>query len=242
MEKVSIFLIIYIITQAHLMAQEKCCSWVENKILPTTPQKCYDTLTFKESLTIWERDKKIYKNSYTYLVGKLNDYTQIEVQNGKVVSRKHYSYEQELDTTIWICEPNVKDCSVQKRIDSLRKIKNDEYRALLRNHVKDHAINYLKPRYFNCWEEYDFIGRHDIDGFAPKTFDELYEECANLLQTQYDGVHKLRHYFAVNKEGYICSCYAISPYYTAHGEHPKEGFKIVRFQWKNDISYNVHNK
>ncbi|MEQ8243974.1 hypothetical protein [Fulvivirga sp.] len=206
----------------------------ENEILPTTLQKSYDTLTFEESLTIWERDKRIYQNSYTYLVGKPDDYTQIEVENGQLISRKHYSHEQDIDTTVWICEPNIKDCSIQNRIDSLRSMKNEEYRTLLRKYIKEHTVNYLKSRYFNCWEEYDFIGQHDIKAFPPKTFDELYDECANLLQTQYDGVHELRHYFSVNKEGYISSCYALSPYYTAHGEQPKEGFEIVRFQWKND--------
>ena len=239
-----LILTIFLSCSIHLMAQEKCCDWVENDILPTTPQKRYDTLSYNESLTQWEYDKNKHHNSYTYLMGSPNNYAQIEVQNGKVISRRHYSSNKTLKEAEWICQPDIKNCLYQKKIDSLRQIGSKNYLKLIQEHSNRHTIHHFELDYFNCWEEYweinELVSKDDRFTYPPKTVEELYEDCSNILRQEFDGVHKLGHEFTVNKKGYICSCYSISPFYTAHGELPKDGLEIINFRW-NDDEENVHN-
>ena len=240
-----LLLTIFLSCSIHLMAQEKCCDWVENDILPTAPQKRYDTLSYNESLTQWEYDKNKHHNSYTYLMGSPNNYTQIEVQNGKVISRKHYSSNKTLKEIKYTCQPDYYQCPIVKKIDSLRNKNKQKYFTSIQHHDSIHAIFNFRLHYFNCWEEYweknEFVSKDDRFTYPAKTVEELYEDCSNILRQEFDGVHKLGHEFTVNKKGYICSCYSISPFYTAHGELPKDGLEIINFRW-NDDDENVHNK
>lgn len=239
-------LLIFLSFYTHLVAQEKCCDWVAKEILPTAPQKCNDTLTYEHSLAQWERDKNKHNNSYSYLMGSSNNYTQIEVENGMVISRKHYSIQKELKETEWICQPDLKSCLYQKKIDSLRKIGNKKYLQMIQEHSNKHTIHHFELNFFNCWEEHnEFVSKNDRSAFPAKTMDELYEECRKTLQKTTDphAQHvKLSHSFHVNSDGYICSCYVYWPDVVMDAESVNEGFEIISFQWKEDSSKNVHNR
>ncbi|MGJ3236518.1 hypothetical protein [Marivirga sp.] len=204
--------------------------------MSTTQQPQLDSLTFEQSYEIWLHQKKLYNNSYQYLIGFENSLTQIAVKDGKIKSRKHYSYQTELDSVEWICEPNFERCLYTKQIDSLRKKEDRGLKNLMVQHMKEHTTTHFKSNFFNCWEEYDeFVGRHKLYAVEAISMGDLYKECKELLNRKLnESGSELRHSFTTNREGIICSCYAIQPYLSAHGDEFKEGFRIKYFEWNQD--------